>query len=290
VTRTQESLARRALTHLRFARSWSGGIGLALTLTVLLIAIFGPWFAPHSPDALVGPPFAAPTRAFPLGTDVIGRDVLSRVLCGGRTVVGYAVLATAIAYLTGGTLGLLAGYSRSLADPILMRIVDVMLAFPPFLFLLVLTTGVGTGPIVLIIGVASIHVPGIVRIVRAATLEARHRGFVEAAVARGEGRAAVLLREIVPNITSTLIADAAPRLTISILLVASLNYLGLGLHPPAADWALMISENRPALTIQAWSVAVPALLIVALTIGTNLLADSIARSRGRSIDRELIAR
>jgi len=261
-----------------------------MTLTVLLIAIFGPYFAPHSPDALVGPPFATSTSTFPLGTDVIGRDVLSRVLCGGRTVVGYSLLATAIAYLIGGTLGLLAGYSRSLVDPILMRIVDVMLAFPPFLFLLVLTTGIGTGPLVLIFGVASIHIPGIVRIVRAATLEARHRGFVEAAVARGERRTAVILREIVPNITSTLIADGAPRLTVSILLVASLNYLGLGLHPPAADWALMISENRPGLTIQAWSVAVPGLMIVVLTIGTNLLADSIARARGKSIDKELIAR
>jgi peptide/nickel transport system permease protein len=286
----EQSLPRRVVSHLRFARSWSGGIGLTLTLSVLLIAIFGPLFAPHSPYALLGAPFEGPSRAFPLGTDVIGRDVLSRVLCGGRTVVGYSVLATVIAYSIGGALGLLAGYSRSLADPVLMRIVDVMLAFPPFLFLLVLTTGLGTGPIVLIIGVASIHLPGIVRIVRAATLEARNRGFVEAAVARGEGRTAVLLREILPNITGTLVADAAPRLTISILLVASLNYLGLGLRPPAADWALMLSENRPGLTIQPWSVAIPGLMIVLLTIGTNLLADAVARSRGTSIDSELIAR
>jgi peptide/nickel transport system permease protein len=283
-------LAHRARGHLRFARTWSGSIGLVLTLSVLFIAIFGPFLAPHPPAALLGVPFQPPDAAFPLGTDVLGRDVLSRVLCGGRTVVGYATLATAIAYLIGGSLGLIAGYTRSLADPVLMRTMDVLLAFPPFLFLLVLVTGLGTGPYVLIIGVASIHVPGIVRIVRAATLEVKGRGFVEAAVARGERRSAVLWREIVPNISGTLVADAAPRLTISILLVASLNYLGLGLQPPAADWALMLSENRPGLTIQPWSVAVPGLLIVALTIGTNLLADAVARSRGTSIDRELIAR
>jgi peptide/nickel transport system permease protein len=283
-------LAHRARGHLRFARTWSGSIGLVLTLSVLFIAIFGPFLAPHPPAALLGAPFQPPDAAFPLGTDVLGRDVLSRVLCGGRTVVGYATIATAIAYLIGGSLGLIAGYTRSLADPVLMRTMDVLLAFPPFLFLLVLTTGLGTGPYVLIIGVASIHVPGIVRIVRAATLEVKGRGFVEAAAARGERRGAVLWREIVPNISGTLVADAAPRLTISILLVASLNYLGLGLQPPAADWALMLSENRPGLTIQPWSVAVPGLLIVALTIGTNLLADAVARSRGTSIDRELIAR
>jgi peptide/nickel transport system permease protein len=286
----QATVAREGRGYLRFAKTWSGGIGLALTVSVLFIAIFGPFLAPHPPAALLGPPFQGPDAAFPLGTDVLGRDVLSRVLCGGRTVVGYATIATAIAYLIGGSLGLIAGYTRSLVDPVVMRIMDVMLAFPPFLFLLVLTTGLGTGPYVLIIGVASIHIPGIVRIVRAATLEVKGRGFVEAAVARGERRSAVLRREIVPNITGTLVADAAPRLTISILLVASLNYLGLGLHPPAADWALMLSENRVGLTIQPWSVAVPGLLIVALTIGTNLLADAVARSRGTSIDRELIAR
>jgi len=286
----QATVAHGARGHLSFARTWSGGIGLVLTVSVLFIAIFGPFLAPHPPAALLGAPFQAPDSAFPLGTDILGRDVLSRVLCGGRTVVGYATIATAIAYVIGGSLGLIAGYTRSLVDPVVMRVMDVMLAFPPFLFLLVLTTGLGTGPYVLIIGVASIHVPGIVRIVRAATLEVKGRGFVEAAVARGERRSAVLRREIVPNITGTLVADAAPRLTISILLVASLNYLGLGLHPPAADWALMLSENRPGLTIQPWSVAVPGLLIVALTIGTNLLADAVARSRGTSIDRELIAR
>lgn len=275
---------------LAFARTWSGAIGLTLTLSVFLIAMLGPYFAPHGPANLVAIPFASPSSAFPLGTDVVGRDVLSRVLCGGRTVVGYSILATVSAYVVGGTLGLIAGYTRSLIDPVLMRLVDVMLAFPPFLFLLVLTTGVGTGSLVLIVGVASIHLPGIVRVVRAATLEVRQRGFVEAAVSRGESRRAILFREIVPNITSTLVADAAPRFTISILLVASLNYLGLGLHPPAADWALMMSENQPGLTINSWSVAVPALLIVALTVGTNMLADAIARSRGMTIDKELIAR
>jgi ABC-type dipeptide/oligopeptide/nickel transport system permease subunit len=275
---------------LRLDRSWSGRIGLALTLSVILIVVFGPLFAPDPPTALAGPPFATPSSAFPLGTDELGRDVLSRLLWGGRSVVGYALAATSLAYIVGAMIGLVAGYSRSIVDPILMRAVDVMLAFPPFLLLLVLTTGLGTNPAVLILGVMSIHVPAIARILRSATLEMRHRGFVEAAVARGERRWAILGREILPNIAGTVVADAGPRLTISILLVASLNFLGLGVQPPNADWALMISENRPGLTVQPWSVIAPALLIILLTIGTNLLADAVARAQGMSIDEELVRR
>ncbi len=247
----------RARSRPRFTRSWSGRIGLTLTLLVGGIAAFGALLAPHSPTALVGPPYAAPTSAFPLGTDELGRDVLSRVLDGGASVIGYALLATALAYMLGAGIGLVAGYTRSLADPVLMRVMDVVLAFPPFLLLLVLTTGLGTSPVVLVLGVMSIHVPGIARIIRAATIETRGRGYVEAAAARGESRRATLLREILPNISGTVVADAAPRLTVSILLVASLNFLGLGVQPPNADWALMISENRPGMTIQPWSVAVP---------------------------------
>jgi peptide/nickel transport system permease protein len=274
----------------RFAHSWSARIGLALTASVLLIALLGPFFAPHSPSELAGGSYVSPDSAFPLGTDLLGRDVLSRVLWGGRSVVGYAFVATVLAYVVGGTIGLVSGYSRTLVDPLLMRIMDVLLAFPPFLFLLVLATGLGTTPTVLIVGVATIHVPGIARIVRAATLETSVRGYVEAAVARGESMRAILMRQILPNISGTVIADGGPRLTISILLVAGLNYLGIGLQPPAADWALMISENRPGLTIQPWSVAIPALLIAMLTIGVNVLADAIARSRGVTIDDELIRR
>jgi ABC-type dipeptide/oligopeptide/nickel transport system permease subunit len=274
----------------RFARSWSARIGFVLTASVLLVALIGPFFAPHSPSALAGPSYVTPSSAFPLGTDLLGRDVLSRVLWGGRSVIGYALVATVLAYVVGGAIGLVSGYSRTLIDPLLMRIMDVLLAFPPFLFLLVLATGLGTTPTVLIIGVATIHIPGIARIVRAATLETSVRGYVEAAVARGESMWAILLRQILPNISGTVIADGGPRLTISILLVAGLNYLGIGLQPPSADWALMISENRPGLTIQPWSVAIPALLIAVLTIGVNVLADAIARSRGVAIDDELIRR
>jgi len=266
----------------RVLRSGTGRAGVALGALVLLIAVFGPFFAPHSPTALVGAPFSAPSAHFPLGTDFLGRDVLSRVLCGGRTVIELAMSATVLGYLGGLTIGLLTGYNRGLAGNALMRIVDVLLAFPPILFLLVLATGAGPSPEALVIGVAITHVPSIARIVRAATLQVAHRGYVEAAVARGERTRYILRREIAPNVLQAIFADLGVRLTWSILLVASVNFLGLGLQPPQADWALMISENREGLAIQPWAVVVPGLLIALLTIACNLVADAIAESLGVS--------
>jgi peptide/nickel transport system permease protein len=167
---------------------------------------------------------------------------------------------------------------------------DVLLAVPPLLFLLVLATGAGRSIPVLVLGVATVHVPSIARIVRAATQEVSTHGYVEAAVARGERVGAVLRREILPNVLGTVLADAGIRLTASILILASVNFLGLGLQPPRADWALMIAENRGGITLQPWAVAAPALLIAFLTISVNLVADAVARSLGTSTDRKRVAR
>jgi peptide/nickel transport system permease protein len=281
---------RRRWPRFRFARSASAWIGLVLGGLVVGIALFGPFFAPHSPSEIAGIPYQTPTGKFLLGTDFLGRDVLSRVLWGGRTVIGLAGAATVLAYAVGGTIGLTAGYARSALDPLLMRTMDILLAFPPIIFLLVLATGAGPSSWALIIGVATTHVPGIARIVRAATLGVSVRGFTEAAMARGERTLFILGREILPNILGTIFADVGIRLTGSILLIASVNFLGLGLQPPRADWALMISENRLALTIQPWSVAVPAVLIAALTISANLVADAVARGLGRSLEKAGVAR
>ena len=172
-------------------------------------------------------------------------------------MIGLAAAATVLGYAIGLTIGLIAGYTRSRVDPLLMRTVDVMLAFPPLLFLLVLITGAGTGVGVLVIGVAAIQAPGISRIVRTATLEVSVRGYVEAAVARGERAAAVVVREVLPNILAPVLVDAGLRFTYSILIIASVNYLGLGLQPPSSDWALMISENREYISLNVWAVLAP---------------------------------
>lgn len=268
--------------RLRFARTPAGIVGLALLAVVVGLALFGPFLAPHSPDDPIGIPLTGPADGQPLGTDFLGRDVLTRVLWGGRSVLLLAGTATLLAYAVGGAVGLVAGYNRRLTDSILMRSVDVMLSFPPLIFLLVLATGAGTSESILVIGVALVQAPLIARVVRTATLEQSVRGFVEAAVARGETARAIISREILPNIVGPIAADAGLRFTYSILLVASVNFLGLGLQPPAADWALIISENRSGLDLNPYVILAPAVLIALLTIGVNLVGDSIARTLGRS--------
>ncbi len=268
--------------RLRFLRTPTGASGFAIVVLVVAVALLGPYLAPHTPTATVGPPLQSASGAFPFGTDETGRDVLSRVLWGGRSLLGLALASTALAYLLGAAIGLTAGYSRTLVDPLLMRTVDVLLAFPPLLFLLVLIAGAGQSQGVLIAGVAVIQAPQISRVVRAATLEVSVRGYVEAAVARGERAPAVIAREVLPNILGPVLVDAGLRFTYSILIVSSVIYLGLGLEPPSSNWALMISENREFISINPLSVIAPAAMIALLTIGVNLMGDAIARSLGRS--------
>jgi peptide/nickel transport system permease protein len=273
--------ARRPRTP-RFLRHWQGRIGLGLLVLTMVVIIFGPVMSPYPPTKIIGPPFASPGGAYLLGTDVLGRDVLSRLLNGGQSVLLLGGLATALAYAVGGTIGLAAGFLRGRTDAALMRLMDVILAVPPLLFLLVLATGAGAGAVVAVLGVALIQVPGIARIIRAATLEVAGKGYIEAATARGERTSRILFREITPNISPTIVGDGGTRLTVSILSIAALTFLGVGLQPPAANWALMMTENRPGLTYQPWAVIAPALMLAALTLSINLVADAYARSMNTS--------
>jgi peptide/nickel transport system permease protein len=274
----------------RVVRGVTGWASLSVVLLVIGIAIFGPYLAPHSPTGLLGPSYQAPSRTYLLGTDYIGEDVFSRLLWGGRTVIAFGFLATALAYLIGGAIGLFAGFRRGVSDSILMRCMDVLLAFPPIIFLLMLGAGFGNSLTALVLGIATVHVPSIARIVRTAALETSVRGYVEAAMARGDSTFAILRREVLPNITGTVVADAGPRFTVSVLLVAAVNFLGLGIAPPNADWALMISENHAGISVNLWSVIAPALMIGILTVALNVFADSVARALGTSADIEAMRR
>jgi len=270
------------VSRFRFAATPSGAIGLVLLTCAVLVVVAGPYFAAHPPAQTIGLPFAGPGNGTLLGTDVLGRDALSRTLWGGRSVLGFAGTATLIAYLAGAAIGLMSGYLAGPVDALLMRGVDVLVSVPALLFILVLVTGAGTSNTTLVIAVAVVQAPLIARVVRSATLEQSVRAFVEAAVARGERASAIIMREIVPNIVPPVMADAGLRLTYSIILVASVNFFGLGLQPPAADWALMISENRNGFNLNPWVIIAPALMIALLTISVNLVGDALARSLGRS--------
>lgn len=278
--------ARRRRRRLGFVRSWEGVVGLAGTTIVLAVAVLGPLLSPHSTTTPQGVPYAPPGGGFPLGTDELGRDVLSRVLSGGLRLIVITLLATALAYAIGTALGLFAGYNRARGDGIVMRALDVVLSFPPILLLLLLAAGAGAGLGTMIPGVILVNVPGIARVARSATLEVVTQPFVEAAVLRGERLGSILRREILPNISDALVADAGPRFSGSLILIAGLNYLAIGVNPPQPDWGAMIFENRQGMTVQPWGVVVPAVLIIVLVLSANLLGEALARSRGRHVTEE----
>jgi peptide/nickel transport system permease protein len=259
-----------------------GLVGLALLVIIVAIAALGPLFAPHSIAVPIGPPGMPPGPGAPLGTDFLGRDVLSRLLNGGGSLLLLSFVATALTYFIGLSLGMLAGFVRSGVDSVVMRGVDLLMSFPPLLLLLVLLGAAGTSSTIIVVGIVVVVAPGVARVARTATLDVASRGYVEAAIARGEPTTAILRREILPSIAPVVIADLGIRFGASVILVASLNYLGLGAQPPAANWALMVSENRAVLETNPWSVLVPGLLLGVLTIAVNLVGDAYVASLGRS--------
>jgi ABC-type dipeptide/oligopeptide/nickel transport system permease subunit len=272
--------------RIRIIETWSGRLGLAGLGFVLVVAIFGRLVAPHGPAELITTPYSHPSARLLLGTDELGRDVLSRVLSGGLRLILLSFGATLVAYLLGVTLGLLSAYLRGIWDGVIMRALDVLLAFPPILLVLVLASGHGQGLDTIFIGAVLVNIPGSARVVRSAGLEVVTMPFVEAARLRGESVVSVLRREILANIRGAVIADAGPRLSGTIILIAGLNYLGIGVNPPTPDWGAMIYENLGGLTIQPWAVIIPALLIVLVVVSANLLGEAYLYSRDTSRSKE----
>jgi peptide/nickel transport system permease protein len=259
-------------------RLWRTRVGLVLVVLLVFIALFGPFFAPHSPTDFVGAPNTGPSDAARFGTDHIGQDVWSRFLWGGREVLGMALAATAIGLSLGGIVGLVAAYSRNILDDILMRAMDVILAFPQIMLALVAIATVGPSTWLLIITVGLTTMPRVARVARGAAQPIVERDFVAAAEALGVPRLRILLGEVLPNTLSPLLVEANLRLTYSIGLIAALAFLGFSPNPNGADWGFMIQENRLALVSQPWGVVLPMMAIALLTIGTGLVGDGIARA------------
>jgi len=273
-------VGRRPLVVLtsRAWRQWRTRIGVALVLFIVGVALIGPYLAPHSPTDFVGAPYSGRTATARFGADNLGRDVFSRFLWGGRSILGLSIAATFFGLLFGVTIGLLAAYSRSWLDDVLMRSMDVILAFPSIVLGLVAVATVGPKLWLLVLAVALTTVPRVARVTRGASVDIVERDFVNAAAAIGEPRRKILLGEVLPNISGTLSVEASLRLTYSIGLIAGLSFLGFGLQPPNADWGLMINENRQGLTVQPWGVILPVIAIALLTIGTSLIGDGLSRA------------
>jgi peptide/nickel transport system permease protein len=253
-------------------------IGLAITALVVLVALLGPLVAPHSPTEFVTTPASPPSDAAMFGTDALGRDVLSRVLYGGRSVLWMAVTATVLGVAFGVVIGLIAGYSSTRVDELLMRASDVVLAFPQIVLALLFVALIGPKLWLVVLIVAVSHAPRVARMVRGVTLDITERDFVKAAEVLAVPRWRILGREVLPNLMTPLMVEFGLRLTWSIGIVAGISFLGLGIQPPASDWGLMINENRSALTTQPWGVILPVVCIALFTIGTNLMTDGFARA------------
>jgi peptide/nickel transport system permease protein len=253
-------------------------VGLAIVALLVLVALVGPLVAPHSPTEFVGIPNSPPSADAIFGTDALGRDVLSRFLYGGRTVLWLSTAATLLGIVVGTIVGLVAAYARNWLDDVLMRANDVLLAFPQIIFVLLAVSAIGPKLWLIVLTVGLTHAPRVARVIRGAALEVVQRDFVKSAEVVGEKRWRIVFAEVLPNVTSPLLVEVGLRMTYSIGLVAGISFLGFGLQPPDADWGLMINENRLSLTVQPWAVLLPVIAIGLLTVGTNLVTDGLSRA------------
>ena len=252
-------------------------IGVTLSLLLIAVALIGPFVAPFGSTEYVDMPNTLSVPGTLLGTDYFGQDVLSRFLFGGRTILILAIIATSIGITLGTTLGLTAAYLRGRYDEIIMRALDVILSFPQVLLSLVVISMFGPSNVLIICTVGLSTTPRIARIIRGAAISVVERDFISAAEALGETRKRVVFAEVLPNVTSSLLVEMNLRLTYSVGLIASLAFLGFTPEPNAANWGLMIQENRVALTEQPWGVILPTVALALMTIGTGLVGDGLSR-------------
>jgi peptide/nickel transport system permease protein len=274
--RRQRGAVARALSGA--LRSWRGRIGLLLALAVFALAFIGPFVAPHSATDFVAPPSTPPGPGYPLGSDILGQDVLSRLLYGGWRLLLLALSATVLALLVGTVIGVTAAYRRGWAETGLMRGVDVLLAFPQLVFVLLIVSVLGTPTWLLILTVAIAQAPQIARVVYASAQDICERDFVQAVALWGVPPRTVIVRHVLPSLSTPLAVESGLRLSFSIVMISGLNFLGFGVQPPNPSWGVMINENRLGMASNPWGVVAPALVLAVLAIGTNLFTDAFARA------------
>lgn len=266
-------------------RLWRTRIGVLITGALVLVAVVGPFIAPFSANAFTGvAPNNGPAGRAILGTDYLGQDVWSRFLYGGEPILVMAALATLIGVVLGVPLGLVAAYSRNLLDDVLMRIMDVILAFPQIMLALVAIATVGPKPWLIVLAVGLTTMPRVARVARGAAQPVVERDFVASAEALGVPRTKILLRELLPNTLSPLMVETTLRLTYSIGVIAGLAFLGLSTSANSPDWGSMINQNFIAVVANPWGTVLPVAAIALLTVGTGLIGDGIGRASA-GIDR-----
>jgi len=269
---------RASNTSRRFRRRWrlSALVGGAIVAACVLVAVCAPLLAPHDPIQIFsGQLRKPPSLSFLMGTDEIGRDILSRVIFGGRVSLRVGLISVSIAMACGSALGLIAGYLGGWTDAIIMRVVDVMLAFPGILLAIAIVAVLGPGidNVMFAVGIESI--PVYVRTVRASTLSIKQNEFVMAAHASGAAPSGIIWRHILPNVVAPIIVLATLGVGIAILTTAGLSFIGLGAQPPTPEWGSMLATGRTYVRDAPWIAAFPGLSIVIVVLALNLLGDGL---------------
>lgn len=260
----------------RFSRHRLAVFGAALMLVVTLLVVAAPWIAPYDPTAQDWTKrLHPPSWEHPFGTDQFGRDVLSRVLHGGRTSLISGLLPVLFGGLAGTVLGLAAGFFGRAADAFIMRTMDVLLALPSLFLALAVVGTLGPGWFNAVVAVSVVAVPAYARIVRSSVLALRQEDFVEAAVALGAGRARIMFRHVLPNALSPVLVQSTLSFGFAILSMSGLSFLGLGIQPPQTDWGDMLAVSRQFLPGAYWLGLFPGLFIMLVVLAVNLLGDGL---------------
>jgi peptide/nickel transport system permease protein len=261
----------------RLLRDSSALAGLAVVGVVALLALLAPLLAPYDPDAVDAAIRLAPvgTPGHWLGTDDLGRDLLSRLLWGGRVSLVVGLMPVGIALAIGVTLGAVAGYLRGRVDGFIMRCLDVLLAFPAYLLAIAIVATLGAGLSNAILAIAIVSIAAFARLVRGSVLSIREREFIQAARLAGARDARIICRHVLPNVLSPVIVFGTLEAGRTIIFAAGLSFLGLGAQPPTAEWGSMLAQGRGLLNVAPHVASLPGIAIVLVSLGLNLFGDGL---------------
>ncbi len=263
-----------------FRRDWYTLLFAGLMVLIVASAMAAAWIAPYPPDAGSALRRLAPigSPGHPLGTDELGRDMLSRLLYGGRVSLLLGVLPVALALLIGGTLGIVAGYAGGWINSIIMRTMDVFYAFPSVLLAIGISGAMGTGPRNLVIAVTAVLTPQMARVAESVTTQIRGFGFVEAARASGAGPVMIIRYHVLRNVLGPILVFATSLVSVSMIISAGLNFLGFGVQPPTPDWGLMLNTLRQSIWVNPSVAALPGVMIFLTSFCFSQLSDGLRRA------------
>lgn len=260
----------------RFLRHKVALVGLGVLVALILSALLAPWVAPYNPNAIdLRDRYQSPSIDHPMGTDDLGRDLLSRIIYGGRISLSIGILSALVAVLFGTLLGALAGFYGRFLDGLIMRFTDLMLTFPPLLLLILLASLFGTSFLMIVLVISVVSWMNVARLVRASFLSLKEQDFVEAARALGAGSSRLIFKHILPNALSPIIVAATLGAAAAILTESTLSFLGLGINPPTSSWGTMLQTAQAEIRLAPWTSIFPGLMIFITVLSINFVGDGL---------------